>query len=111
MTESCHEKPAVIMAELRKHLIAMLRIMFLMSVKVMEFLLSVVRVIFVEGISKQSCIGGVFFRLGRHRGIILAALGSGTINAITYILKHLGLRGHDHSSIYESLGFLVEESV
>ena len=101
MTESCHEKFAVIMAELLKHLIAM----------VIEFLLSVVRVIFVEDISKQRCIEGYFPGWGRHRGIILAALGSGTINAITYILKHLGLRGHDHSSIYESLGFLVEESV
>ena len=60
MTESCHEKFVVIMAELLKHLIAMLRIMFLTSVKVMEFLLSVVRVIFVEDISKQSCIEGYF---------------------------------------------------
>ena len=110
MTESCHEKFVVIMAELRKHLIAMLRIMFLTSVKVIEFLLSVVRVIFVEDISKQSCTEGYFPGWGRHRGIILAALGSGTINAITYILKHLGLRGHTHSIIYESLGFLVRKS-
>ena len=99
MTESCHEKFVVIMAELLKHLIAM----------VIEFLLSVVRVIFVEDISKQRCIEGCFPGWGRHRGIILAALGSGTINAITYILKHLGFLGHTHSNIYESLGFLVRK--
>ena len=51
------------------------------------------------------------FQAGETSGYYSGGLGSGTINAITYILKHLGLGGHDHSSIYESLGFLVEESV